>query len=68
MTAPKPVDNCILYIERRIRELEYQDYEALNSFSAGLLLGIEAGIKQANGEFEINMLEAPRENCNHEKK
>lgn len=57
MLPPKPVDNCILFLERRIRETRSEKFQNLESFKIGLLLGIEAGIKQAKREFDINMIE-----------
>jgi len=64
--GPKPVDNCILYIEQKIRELGYGKYENMESFSAGLVLGMEAGIKQANGDFKINTLESDEQESNEQ--
>lgn len=66
MKQPKPVDNCIHFIEKRIRDLKYEAYQNLDSFSAGLTLGIEAGIKQANGDFKINKLEHKKKESTNE--
>jgi len=56
MIEARPVENCILYLEKRIRELKYEDFSKRESFSAGLMLGLEAGIKQANGDFKVHKL------------
>lgn len=53
----KPVDHCIEFIENKIKELGYESHEQFDAFSAGLEIGLEAGIKQANGDFDINNTE-----------
>lgn len=64
MQPPKPVDNCIKYIERRIKELKCESYQNSDPFIEGLLLGIEVGIKQEKGEFDINKIEFKKQQSN----
>jgi len=56
-SKPKPSDNCILFIENLIRNKKLKGYEVSNAFSEGILVGLEAGMKMAKGEFDINMIE-----------
>lgn len=49
-----PADKCIEYINKRIEELGYEGHTQFDAFAAGIELGLEAGIKQMNGDFAIN--------------
>ena len=50
----KDVDRCIRFIQQQIEEKKMNYAQHTEEFSTALLIGLEAGIKQANGEFSIN--------------
>lgn len=54
---PRARDNCILYIEKLIRDMDMIGYENSKCFQKALLIGLEAGIKLERGDFDINSLE-----------
>lgn len=52
--SEKNVDRCIEYIQKRIVEEKMQYAQYTEEFASALLIGMEAGIKIADGEFNIN--------------
>lgn len=54
MEQKKDVDHCIEFIQARIEQENLTGYQHTNAFAAALMIGMEAGIKQAKGEFSIN--------------
>lgn len=49
------LDRCLEFIKQQIIEQKLEYAQHTEEFSAALLIGLEAGIKQAKGDFDINI-------------
>lgn len=52
--SEKSIDLCIEYIQKRIGEEKLQYAQYTEEFAAALVIGMEAGVKISEGEFNIN--------------
>lgn len=60
MNAPRPRDNCMLFIENELSNRNIAHYANFDPVVKALLIGLEAGIKLERGYFDINSLSPPR--------